>query len=239
MQTVYLFLVILIAYLVQSITGFGGALLSLPVTILLIGFDQARVLATTLSLLTGMLVSLRYRKQINYGKLVEILLVMAVGTAAGMLLDRVLEAPFLITVYGIVTVVLALVRLIPRRDPARKPGRPVLLAILLLAGLMQGLFVAGGAFLMVYAMHEFPDKTEFRATCSTVWAVLNWFMLINYGVAGKINTDSLKLVGLCVPLVLLTMLLAEKLQSRINQRVFSSLTNSLLLATGIILLAGR
>lgn len=239
METVYLLSVILIAYLVQSITGFGGALLSLPITILLVGFDQARVLAAGLSLLTGLLVSLRYRRQINRTKLLEILLVMVVGTAAGMLLDRVLEAPFLITIYGIVTVVLALVRFLPKKDPERKPRRPVLLSILFLAGLMQGLFVAGGAFLMVYAMHELPDKTEFRATCSAVWGVLNWFMLLNYGFSGKIDAKSLELAGLCVPVVLLTMFLAEKLQSKINQQLFSRVTNSLLLATGLILLAGR
>ncbi|HPX93045.1 MAG TPA: sulfite exporter TauE/SafE family protein [Bacillota bacterium] len=239
METVYLLVVIFIAYLVQSVTGFGGALLSLPITILLIGFDNARVLATVLSLFTGLLVSLRCRKQINRGKLLEILIVMAVGTASGMLLDRVLEVPLLITVYGIVTVILALAGFLPRKSAAGKPGRPVLLGILLLAGLMQGLFVAGGAFLMVYAMYELPEKTEFRATCSAVWGVLNWFMLINYGLAGKINGGNLKLVGLCVPVVLLMMVLAEKLQSKINQRLFSKLTNALLLATGVILLAGR
>lgn len=239
METIYLLAVILIAYLVQSVTGFGGALLSLPITILLVGFDNARVLVTGLSLLTGLLVSLRYRKQINRLKLLEILIVMAVGMAVGLLLDRVLEAPFLIIVYGIVTVLLALAGFLPKKDPRRKPGRPILLAILFLAGIMQGLFVAGGAFLMVYAMHEFPDKTEFRATCFAVWGVLNWFMLINYGFSGKINTGNLKLVGLCVPVVLLTMFLAERLQSRINQKLFSKVTNLLLLATGVILLASR
>lgn len=239
METIYLLAVILVAYLVQSVTGFGGALLSLPITILLVGFDNARVLATGLSLLTGLFVSLRYRRQINRPKLLEILIVMAVGMAVGLLLDRVLEAPFLITVYGIVTVLLALIGFLPKQDPPRKPGRPILLAILFLAGIMQGLFVAGGAFLMVYAMHEFPDKTEFRATCSAVWGVLNWFMLINYSFSGKINTGNLKLVGLCVPVVLLTMFLAERLQSRINQKLFSKVTNLLLLATGVILLASR
>lgn len=239
METVYLIIVILIAYLVQSVTGFGGALLSLPITILLIGFDQARLLATALSLITGMLVSIRYWRQINRLKLAFILLVMALGTGAGLLLDKVLDAPLLITLYGLATIGIALASFIPRKGPPRRPGRILGLLILLLAGIMQGLFVAGGAFLMVYAIHEFPDKTEFRATCSAVWGVLNWFMLLNYGFAGKINLQGLKLIALCAPLVLITLFVAEKLQSRINQAFFFKAANVLLLVTGVILLASH
>jgi uncharacterized membrane protein YfcA len=239
METIYLLLVIFIAYLVQSLTGFGGALLSLPLAILLVGFDDARILATGLSLLTGLLVSFRYRKQIKRAKLLEILFVMAIGTAFGLLLDRLLEAPFLITVYGIVTIGLAIAGFLPQKIFSGNLSRPVLVSILFLAGIMQGLFVAGGAFLMVYAMHEFPDKTEFRATCSAVWGILNWFMLLNYALSGSINPVNLKLIALCSPVVLGVMFLAELLQARINQTAFSKVTNSLLLVTGLVLLVSR
>ncbi len=239
MTIFYLILVVFVAYLVQSLTGFGGALLSLPILILLIGFDHARILTTILSLVTGMTVAFLYRKHINRKKLLEILLVMAVGTALGFLLDQLLEADFLITVYGIVTILLALVRFLPKRHPDRSPGRPLMLLILLMAGLMQGLFVAGGAFLMVYAMYEFPDKNEFRSTCSAVWGILNWFMLFYYAWTGAIQTQTIKLAALCLPLVLLMALLAEKIQARINQALFAKLTNGLLMATGVILLVSR
>lgn len=239
METVYLLTVIVVAYLVQSLTGFGGALLSLPITILLVGFDNARVLATGLSLVTGLLVTWRHRQAIQGRKLQRILLVMAVGTAAGLLLDRILAIPLLISAYGIVTVILAIFGLWPKKEKSRKPAPWLMQLILLMAGIMQGLFVAGGAFLMVYAIHEFPDKTEFRANCSAVWGVLNWFMLLNYGLSGRITGTSLRLTALCLPVVFGMMWLAERLQARINQALFSRMTNGLLLATGVILLASR
>lgn len=239
MTLFYIFAVVFVAYLVQAITGFGGALLSLPILILLVGFDPARILTTSLSLVTGLLVAIRYRKHINRKKLMEILAFMAVGTGAGLVLDRFLEAEFLIIIYGVVTILLALFRFLPKRNPGRSPGRPLMILILLLAGLMQGLFVAGGAFLMVYAMYEFPDKQEFRSTSSAVWGILNWFMLFYYLLSDKITSENLKLMALCIPIVLLMAFLAEKLQGKINQALFSKLTNALLLVTGVILLASR
>lgn len=239
MTLFYIFAVVFVAYLVQAITGFGGALLSLPILILLVGFDSARILTTSLSLVTGLLVAIRYRKRINRKKLVEILAFMAVGTGAGLVLDRFLEAEFLIIIYGVVTILLALFRFMPKRNPDRSPGRPLMILILLLAGLMQGLFVAGGAFLMVYAMYEFPDKQEFRSTSSAVWGILNWFMLFYYLLTDKITGENIKLFALCIPIVLLMAFLAEKLQGKINQALFSKLTNALLLVTGVILLASR
>lgn len=239
MNLVCLLLVIFVAYLVQAITGFGGALLSLPILILLVGFDQGRILTTTLSLVTGLLVAFFYRKHINRKKLLEILLVMALGTGVGLVLDQLVQADFLITAYAVVTILLALVRFIPFKGKDKKPGRPLMLAILLMAGLMQGLFVAGGAFLMVYAMYEFPDKNEFRSTCSAVWGILNWFMLFYYVWDGRLGRDNLNLVALCLPVVLLMAFLADKLQAKINQALFAKLTNGLLLMTGVILLASR
>lgn len=236
MTWIWLLLIVFVAYLVQAITGFGGALLSLPLVILLVGFDDARLLTTALSLVTGLIVSSTHYRQINKKKLGLILLIMAVGTASGMVLDRLLDARFLILLYGVITVLLAIIRLLPKRQESRSLAPPFLLGILLLAGIMQGLFVAGGAFLMIYAIYEFPDKTEFRATSSAVWGILNIFMMIVYGYSGRINSGNLKLVAICIPVVLAMIFLAEKIQARIKQAVFAKLTNVLLLASGLILL---
>lgn len=239
MELFYLLAIVFVAYLVQATTGFGGALLSLPLVILLFGLNNARVITTTLSLITGLIISLISRRHINKKKLLRILAVMAVGTTLGMVIDRFLDANFLILIYGIVTILLALFRLWPKKTAVKSPPRTVLFLILFLAGVMQGLFVAGGAFLMIYAMYEFPDKVEFRATSSAVWGILNWFMLLTYWYQGVLTTYNLSLTAYSLPIVLLMIFTAEKLQPKINQAVFSVVTNLLLLATGVILLLGH
>ena len=45
--------------------------------------------------------------------------------------------------------------------------------ILALAGLIQGMFVSGGALLVIYAVQKLRDQQQFRITLSAVWTVLN------------------------------------------------------------------
>lgn len=235
MEKIYLVLIIFFAYLVQSITGFGGALLSLPLTILLVGFNNARVLAAALSFLTGAIVSFRHRRHINRPKLIRILTVMTIGTGIGLLLDRIIEFQFLIIAYGLITIAIAIKGFIPHKEMNKPLNKKISLLILILAGIMQGLFVAGGAFLLVYAMHELTDKLEFRATCSAVWCAQNTLMLLSYGFSGRIGVENLSLVAICAPVVLVMMFVAEIIQGKIGQGLFVKLINSLLLVTGLLL----
>ena len=49
------------------------------------------------------------------------------------------------------------------------------------AGLVHGMFLSGGSFLIVYAVWALPDKERFRSTLSAVWVVLNSLLLIGKG----------------------------------------------------------
>ena len=44
-----------------------------------------------------------------------------------------------------------------------------------LAGIIHGMFVSGGALLVVYASGALPRKEEFRATMAAVWFFLGFF----------------------------------------------------------------
>ena len=44
-----------------------------------------------------------------------------------------------------------------------------MICILLAAGMIHGMFVSGGALLVVYATLVLKDKEEFRATVALIW----------------------------------------------------------------------
>ena len=108
--------------------------------------------------------------------------------------------------------------------------------VLALAGLIQGMFVSGGALLVIYAVQKLRDQQQFRITLSAVWTVLN---LIYAGIAfqqGHFTGDVVQIIVFCVPLAVLATFLGSKLQKKISQERFLKLTYVLLLCVGVILL---
>lgn len=106
--------------------------------------------------------------------------------------------------------------------------------LLIAAGLIHGMFVSGGALLVVYSAAKIKDKHAFRATVAAVWVGLNSMMLVQQLWAGQID---LQLSGLtlaaCIP-ALIGLVLGNRLHERISQTVFLRLTYVLLLISGIL-----
>ena len=112
-----------------------------------------------------------------------------------------------------------------------------LLAVLLvLAGLIQGMFVSGGAILAIYALQRLQDKDQFRATLSCIWMVLNFVYAALQLSQGHYTPDCLVMVAIAIPLLLVAIWLGNKLQKRISQATFIKVTYVLLTVIGIILL---
>ncbi|MFR3092292.1 MAG: hypothetical protein ACLTMP_11695 [Eggerthella lenta] len=91
--------------------------------------------------------------------------------------------------------------------------------ILALAGLIQGMFVSGGALLVIYAVQKLRDQQQFRITLSAVWTVLN---LIYAGIAfqqGHFTGDVVQIIVFCVPLAVLATFWAASCRRRSARKV--------------------
>ena len=113
---------------------------------------------------------------------------------------------------------------------------PLLAVLLVLAGLIQGMFVSGGAILAIYALQRLQDKDQFRATLSCIWMVLNFVYAALQLSQGHYTPDCLVMVAIAIPLLLVATWLGNKLQKRISQATFIKVTYVLLTVIGIILL---
>ncbi len=84
MREILFYIVILLTNIIQGITGFAGTILAMPPGIMLVGFDVAKPVLNTLGLLAGIYVFVSFRKNVVWKELKKIVIVMAVGMAAGM-----------------------------------------------------------------------------------------------------------------------------------------------------------
>ena len=108
---------------------------------------------------------------------------MVAGMAIGIQICKTVPSEqILLIIYGVIILLIAGKNLLCHRQ--RTLPKAFLLVILLLAGVIHGMFVSGGALLVVYAAQVLKEKEEFRATLAPVWVVLNSILLVS-GTAGR------------------------------------------------------
>ncbi len=233
-MTVLFLLIVLAAFTVQSLTGFGGPLIAMPLGISAVGLATAKPVVTLCAWLSAAIVALKNRKDIVYPELFKMTGTMLVFMLAGLWLFKNVQMNFLQVIYGIIVMCIGVKKLFfPSDKPMPKWVSPLAIC---LAGVMQGLFVSGGSFLVIYAVGAIPEKQQFRATLSGVWALLNIFLLGSYFFDGSftqsvISASLLSLIPLTAAVVC-----GSLLAGKLNQKVFLKVAYILLIVSGAVLL---
>ncbi len=230
-----LFLItVFISNTIQVITGFAGAMLAMPPSIRLIGFEPAKAILNIITMASCVYVVVRHWKNINFRELLKILLLMGIGLAAGIWLLELFAPELLLKFYGALIVAIAIKKLFIKKE-IHMPYF-CLCGCLLAAGLIHGMFLSGGSFLVVYAVTALPDKEEFRSTVSAVWVVLNTYLLTEHYRAGYFEPYVWKLLAVTVIPFGLAVWLGNRLVSKISTERFLLITYLLLLVSGFLVL---
>ena len=234
LQTIVFAAVQFFANFVQTVTGFGGGPVSMPPSMAVVGINDAKAAVTAILWLTCIVVSVREIKNIDLKQLGIILAGMVPGVFVGMWLFAELPLKILMLIYGIVVVFIAAKRLF---FPAKKdPAAPLRIGALILAGLMQGMFTSGGPFLVVYAVSAIREKNRFRATISTVWAVINTYMVGRMAFQGMYMGNASVLVAASIIPVAAAILLGKKVSDRLDHEHFLKIVYILLMVSGVLLM---
>lgn len=222
------------AYTVQAITGFAGNLFAMPVGTGLLGLESTIAILNVLGCLACGGLALVNIKHIHWKEFGKIITVMMVFMFVGIWLDTVIPLDILLNIYGVIVIFVGVKNL---AFPSKKNLPEWLLwSVLAAAGLIQGMFVSGGAFLVIYAAQKIKDKQQFRATLSLIWGVLNGIYAIFAVQAGYFEGDVIKIILFAIPLAALATFIGQKLSAKISQERFLKLTYVLLLFIGLILL---
>ena len=222
------------AYTVQAITGFAGNIFAMPVGTTLLGLESTVAVLNAMGFFACGLLAVTNLKSVNWRELGKMLSVMAVFMFAGIWLDTVMPLHVLLKLYGVVLVAIGAKNLLRPRTGFLPEW--ALWVVLALAGLVQGMFVSGGALLVIYAVQKLRDRQQFRITLSAVWTVLNFLYAVIAFRQGHYTGDVLQVVALCIPLAVVATVLGIKLQKRISQERFLKFTYVLILCIGGLLL---
>jgi uncharacterized protein len=246
MNNMLFFLVILLANIVQGITGFAGTILAMPPSILLVGYSTAKPILNVLGILSGLYVLCTNKKHINRHELVKIIIIMGVGIFGGILLKSLFieKEMYFYKLLGFFILLLSLrglYHLVFKRKKQKEFIKKTAITMILdymtliLAGIIHGMFVSGGPLLIGYLSKKIKEKSSFRATISTVWVILNVLLLFDDYRQGLWDYNNLIILSIATPFLILGMFIGSKLYAIISQVLFMKVTYILLFVSGATL----
>ena len=234
LQEILFLLVVLIANTFETMTGFAGTLLAMPAAMMLIGVDEAKTVLNAVALICCSWITIRNRNYINKKEFMKIVGFMFLGMIVGIAIFESVSLSYLLKIYAVLIILIALKSLFYKKS-IPLPGI-LLIMIIIIAGVIHGMFLSGGSLLVIYAIKTLKDKGEFRATLASVWVVLDSIMMINQTRLGHVNSDTIPLILLSIIPLIFAIALGNRLHHRINQKNFLMLTYVLLLISGISLI---
>lgn len=228
-------LVVFVAYTFESMTGFGGTLLAMPTSILLIGINDAKTILNIIALIVGSYIAIANFKYINKKEFIKIIFFMLIGLFLGINFFEKISTNYLLNIYAVIIILIALKNIFIKKIIIKLP-LIVIVIIIILAGIIQAMFLSGGALLVIYAIIALKNKSEFRATLSAVWVTLNIVLIINQARLGYVTPDILKLTSIALIPSIVAIFLGNILHKCIKQKTFIKITYIILLISGVALI---
>lgn len=230
--------VVLLGYVVLGITGFGSALVIVP--LLAWHWPLTEVVALTLlmdvpaSLLHGGL-NLR---QVNFKELRRLLPGMVIGAIVGLWLSYVLSARWPLIVLGCYVAAVGLQAFRPaptqHRSVAASWATPMGTAL----GTVEMLFGTAGPLVVAWLSRRLPDVQALRATTPLVIASSACAVLITMGVSGRLSHAALWDRWLALMVIAATgVCLGNHLARKISPAVLRQVICGLLVISGLMLMA--
>ncbi|SDV50485.1 sulfite exporter TauE/SafE family protein [Chitinasiproducens palmae] len=235
-QLAIIWLGVTLAYVVFGIAGFGTALIAAPLLAQFMPLSRIVPLLALLDFSAAALNLLREGRRAQLAELRRIVPAMLVGSALGALLLLIARPDTLLLLLGIFVVAYAAYALSGYR-PARRFRASLAWAFGTVGGVFSAMFGSGGFIYAIFLAGRLDDKTQIRATQSTLIGLSTLTRLLLFAGAG-VYADAalLRLAGLLLPAMLIGVWLGRHITLRLSREQFVRLVNVLVLFSGVAVL---
>lgn len=228
---------ILVAAILQSLSGFGFALIVMPVLTLVLGLRAAAPMVALTALTLYTINVLRYRRSIDLGEVFRLGLASAVGVPIGVWLLSSVDEHLFKQVMGASLIAFALYSLF-RPAISWRPGRSWVYPAGFLAGCLGGAYNVPGPPVVIYgSLRQWP-RDEFRGILQSLFLINGSLVVTSHLLAGNVTTQVLTYWIYAMPPLLLGVLVGSLADRRVNRDAFRVLVQVMILLMGIALVAG-
>ncbi len=235
-ENVLFILIIFISNIIQTITGFAGTVLAMPLSLKLVGEDVAKPVLNLVALFVSIYIVIRHLKDIDWKHFLIILITVGAGFGTGYAVELIpINHKIILYVYAALIILISIAFFFIDFEKVNLP-KWLMIIFLFLGGIMHKLFVSGGPFVVIYGLHELKDKNKFRSTLSLLWVILNSMMFTTQVVQGMFNPNVWILFGIGAGVTVISLVIGSLIAPKLSKNLFMKITCVLLLVSGVTLL---
>lgn len=240
-------LIFALGALVQTIAGFGSALVIMPMLTYFIGIQSASTVMAIAGAAVTVAVLHQNRKGLRWAEAVPILIGSCTGIPLGTLALEALPAAPVVALLGVVLLAYALFRITlgnrfavetaPPQKNLSWTGRIPTVMVGLVAGLLGGAYATDGPPLVIYGAVKGWPKESFRSILQAVFLVDGVLIVVCHGAGGLVSTDVITYSAYGIPGMLAGLGAGMWLDRRISHEVFHKVLLVFVVLLGIALIA--
>jgi len=223
---------VLVATLVQQVSGFGFALLAVPLMAVFVGPKDAVAVAMATGLVSSGVMALGLRRLIEGPELRRLLLGAAVGLPIGVVLLREVPDDPLRAALGIVLLVMVVVTARGVRWGSTRPGVQVGAGVL--SGVLNGSLGTGGPPVVVLLQAAETEQHRFRATTTAFFAVCDLAAIPLILASGAADPSAWGYSLTSMPAIALGTVVGARLARRVDPDQFRVVVLGLLVVTAAV-----
>ncbi|MDA3869935.1 MAG: sulfite exporter TauE/SafE family protein [Gammaproteobacteria bacterium] len=226
------FFILLFAYFLRGITGFGSGLIAIPLLAHFLPLTFVVPMVLVLDFVASVVLSRHTRLQVRWDEIRYLIPTTIAGILLGTFLLVNLPREPLLVALALFVIFFGL-RYVFNVHGENPISRWWSLPTGLIGGLIGALFGTGGPPYVVYLSHRLHDKTQLRGTLSGLFMLDGALRIITFLVFGLLlQTELLTSLLLALPLMALGLYLGNKVHLGISHR------QQLVIIGGLLLLSG-
>ncbi|MCB0250587.1 MAG: sulfite exporter TauE/SafE family protein [Anaerolineae bacterium] len=234
MNPTQLVLVALIAFaaaFIQSVVGFGSALLGMPLLVAVVGIQIASPLVAMLGVVLEMVLILRYREHLHVGIVGKLVAAAALGIPLGIYAVKNVDQRIVLGILAVVLVSYGVYGLSKFSLPTLE-GNGWTYGLGFIAGILGGAYNTAGPPVIIYGHARRWPATEFKGNLQGFFLPVSIFVVIGHFLARTVTPVVWQCVAVSLLPMVLGILLGGLAERRIDAERFRKLVLVLLIVLG-------
>lgn len=230
-------LIVFFAIFVQAASGFGLALISMPLLVGLVGIGTATPLVALIGITAEVFLLRRYWQALNFAAVKRLSLASVVGIPLGVYVLREGDGRFITTILGLIVAGYALYALFgPHLPELRQPAWAYGFGFL--GGVLSGAYNTSGPPVIIYGTCRRWEPTTFKGNLQAYFLLNSLFTLSAHLISGNFTAVVWQNYLWAVPGVALGLVVGKWVDGRLNPTQFRKGVLVLLVLLGIRLIVG-
>ena len=232
-ELVYMAVVLLMAYVIKGVAGFGSGLIAVPLLTMVAPLTLVVPLLGLVSYTGTLIQSYQYRKDVVWKDCLRVLPFSILGVTLAIWLFQQLDLFWLNKALAVFIMSYALMSL--RSESGEVKNRLWAIPAGFFAGLVGALFGTGGPFYVAYLKLRRLNKTAFRGTIVFIFLFDGAIRISAYGVSGFYPPDVLIMSLFGLPVLLAGLYLGHHIHLTISKQRFNQIISLILFVSGMVL----